>query len=72
MKGTGVTDTKSVLARIREREMDRKSFLKMSGVLLLGVVGAKSVVTYLSPQTFKSANAKSQKAHGFGAGKYGV
>lgn len=52
--------------------MDRKSFLKMSGFVVLGTVGAKTIVTMLKNEGVKSAASKSTKAHGFGTGKYGV
>lgn len=69
----GIIDTQA-LKKLTDKEMDRKDFLKYSGVVLLGVVGLKGVLSLLS-QVDKpiATDVKAQKAtHGFGSGKYGV
>jgi len=54
--------------------MDRKDFLKYSGLLLLGVVGFKGVASLLSQlDKTPAVSVKSdQTPRGFGSGKYGV
>jgi hypothetical protein len=67
-----VAEKKNVLSAIREREMDRKSFLKMSGLVLLSLVGAKAIVALLSPDSMRSLGNKTEESRGFGSGKYGA
>jgi len=53
--------------------MDRKDFLKYSGVALLGIVGLRGIVSMLSvPDNKPSAPAQKSDTHGFGSGKYGA
>lgn len=54
--------------------MDRKDFLKYSGLLLLGVVGFKGVASLLSQldKTPLVADKSNQTSRGFGSGKYGA
>lgn len=69
----GIIDTQA-LKKLTDKEMDRKDFLKYSGVVLLGVVGLKGVLSLLS-QAEKpiAADIQSRKTtRGFGGGKYGV
>ena len=65
---------KNILQKITEQEMDRKDFLKYSGLVLLGVVGLKSIITVLMPAQEKQLTVEPSKnvPHGFGSGKYGV
>ena len=68
----------SVLKRIREQEMDRKEFLKYSGLVVLGLVGVRGLISLLDPLARpnyvpKQTQQTSQPAsRGFGSGKYGV
>ena len=64
---------KNIIKAISEKEMDRKDFLKYSGVVLLGVVGLKGILTLLAPSEKPVAsNASQQQGRGFGTGKYGA
>jgi hypothetical protein len=64
---------KNIVQTIREKEMDRKDFLKYSGLVLVSAVGFKSLVTIFTQDSEKSLVDKSQQSsHGFGGGKYGV
>ena len=65
---------KNILQAIREKEMDRKDFLKYSGLAIASVVGFKAVVTLFTQDNQKLLANKSQKeaTRGFGSGKYGV
>lgn len=66
---------KNIIQTIRNQEMDRKDFLKYSGLVLLGLVGLKTVASLLnqsdSPKLINTESTK-QATHGFGGGKYGV
>jgi secreted PhoX family phosphatase len=60
---------------IGDREMDRKEFLKYSGLVLLSVVGFKTIVATLTQsdtQKIALTQDKTSSTHGFGNGKYGV
>jgi hypothetical protein len=63
---------KNILQNIRDKEMDRKDFLKYSGVVLLGVVGLKGILTLLAPSEKPVASTVDQQKRGFGAGRYGA
>jgi len=54
--------------------MDRKEFLKYSGVALLGLVGLKGIVSLLSLSDEHSTAGLAEKSgsRGFGSGKYGA
>mgnify|MGYP001090917300 CR=1 FL=1 len=43
----GIIDTQA-LKKLTDKEMDRKDFLKYSGVVLLGVIGLKGVMALLT------------------------
>lgn len=67
---------KNTIQKISDQEMDRKAFLKYSGIVLVSLVGLKGVVALL---TTNDANKlisikpdSSETARGFGGGKYGV
>lgn len=64
---------KNIIQTIKDKEMDRKDFLKYSGVVLLGVVGLKGIATLLNSPDESTASNLTQKSesHGFGSGKYG-
>ncbi len=66
---------KSILQKISDQEMDRKDFLKYSGMVLLGVVGLKTVATLLfrpSDQKIVALDSSKNASHGFGGGRYGA
>ena len=55
--------------------MDRKDFLKYSGLVLLSLVGLKTVVNLLNQSDKHKLTVlepKNEATHGFGSGKYGV
>ena len=54
--------------------MDRKDFLKYSGVVLIGLVGLKSIAALLTQadKTPVATVSSDQKPRGFGSGKYGA
>jgi hypothetical protein len=65
---------KTAIQKLRDKEMDRKDFLKYSGVVLVGVVGLKGIVNLLTqvdaPKVTK-VNVQ-QSGRSFGGGKYGA
>jgi len=64
---------KDIIQTIRDKEMDRKDFLKYSGLALLSVVGLKTIATLLTqPEPKKLSESQNKSTHGFGGGKYGV
>jgi hypothetical protein len=67
---------KDIFKAISEKEMDRKDFLKYSGLVLLGLVGFKSIASILmQPDEHKTASiepSKTEASRGFGGGKYGA
>jgi len=55
--------------------MDRKEFLQYSGLLLLGLVGLKtiaSLLTKIDEPKLTGAEQHNQASRGFGSGKYGA
>lgn len=65
---------KQIIQSIKDKEMDRKDFLKYSGLILLSLVGVRTVVSLLTNHDInKSINSSSkQSTRGFGSGKYGA
>jgi len=65
---------KDIIKTISDKEMDRKDFLKYSGLALLSVVGLKSVAALLTQSEANkiASQAKNQLSRGFGSGKYGA
>jgi hypothetical protein len=63
-------EKKNVLQTIKDQEMDRKSFLKMFGLVILSAVGARTIIGLLTPSSIKNENTINPK--GFGSGKYGA
>lgn len=62
-----------VIQTLRDREMDRKEFLKYSGLALLSLFGFRFIASLLSTSDTKTApTVSSSNSHGFGSGKYGV
>lgn len=51
--------------------MDRKDFLKYSGLVLLSVVGFKGIAGLLTHPE-KHLGRSNESGRGFGGGKYGV
>lgn len=64
---------KNIIKTIKDKEMDRKEFLKYSGLVLLGVVGLKGIASLFTPSNERivSVLAEKNESHGFGSGKYG-
>lgn len=60
-----------IVESIKSKEMDRKDFLKYSGLALLSVIGLKTVVNLLSTPEGRKKLAD-QSSRGFGGGKYGA
>jgi len=55
--------------------MDRKDFLKYSGLALVAVAGFKSVVTFLTQSDNRKVTvieSRKESTRGFGSGKYGA
>ncbi|MBC7868642.1 hypothetical protein H7X69_00475 [Candidatus Saccharibacteria bacterium] len=66
---------KNILQTIRDQEMDRKEFLQYSGLVLLGLVGLKTIISLLAKtddQKLGVVESRSQVTRGFGSGKYGA
>ena len=64
---------KSIIKKLGEKEMDRKDFLKYSGLVLVGIVGLKGVISLFSQNDTQPANLSAQQSsRGFGGGKYGA
>ena len=64
----------NLVQTICSKEMDRREFLKYSGIALLGVIGLKGLAALLMApenQVVATTSQKSEKS-GFGSGKYGV
>jgi hypothetical protein len=66
-----VSEKKNILVTIRDQEMDRKSFLKLSGLVILSAIGARSIISILTPESLKKVVDQNQ-SKGFGSGKYGA
>lgn len=64
---------KDIIKTISDKEMDRKDFLKYSGLALLSVVGLKTIATLITQtESKKLAESQSKTGRGFGGGRYGV
>jgi hypothetical protein len=64
---------KTIIQKLSDKEMDRKDFLKYSGVVLAGIVGLKGVLSIINQGEKQPVALQQQKnSHGFGSGKYGV
>ncbi|MFZ2125364.1 MAG: hypothetical protein WA087_01195 [Candidatus Saccharimonadales bacterium] len=63
-----------IIKAISDKGMDRKDFLKYSGVVLLSLVGLKTIISILSQSDnhkITVAESQQQAVRGFGGGKYG-
>ena len=67
---------KNIIKTITDKDMDRKDFLKYSGLAVLGLVGLKTVASLLTQSETQrpiAVNETSAKVNnGFGSGNYGV
>ena len=65
---------KNIIQTIQNKEMDRKEFLKYSGIMLLGLVGLKGIISLLTSSDEHSVKSHKQdtSGRGFGGGKYGA
>jgi hypothetical protein len=64
---------KSIIQKLSDKEMNRKDFLKYSGVILAGVVGLKGIISLLSQTDKQPVTLQpEQTSRGFGSGKYGA
>jgi hypothetical protein len=65
---------KSLIQKLSDKEMNRKDFLKYSGLFLIGLVGFKGVASLLSQldKTTIVSDKSNQTPRGFGSGKYGA
>lgn len=58
---------------IRDKEMDRKEFLRYSGLTLLGIFGLFNLLNLLGSDIVKKTNlTKDSSSRGFGGGRYGA
>ncbi|MDD3035811.1 MAG: hypothetical protein PHO93_02735 [Candidatus Saccharimonadaceae bacterium] len=63
----------NIVQTIKEKEMDRKEFLKYSGLVLLGLIGLKAVASLLDQNDIgEKTVTNGNNNRGFGGGKYGV
>ncbi len=75
--GVELVINKDIIQTIRDKEMDRKDFLKYSGLFLLSIVGLKTIISLLTQMdTSKPVTLQQPKVEasgrGFGGGKYGA
>ncbi len=64
---------KNIIQTIKDKEMTRKDFLKYSGVILVGIVGLKGIMSLLTSADEKLTNNQANnKGSGFGNGRYGM
>ncbi len=65
---------KDIIQSIKDKEMDRKEFLKYSGLALAALVGFRAVISFLAqPEQRKVIVEKNDSTgRGFGSGKYGA
>lgn len=65
--------SKESIQSIRDKEMDRKEFLRYSGLTLLGIFGLFSLLNLLDNDIVKKTNlTKDSSNRGFGGGRYGA
>ncbi|HPF30952.1 MAG TPA: hypothetical protein PLO25_01405 [Candidatus Saccharibacteria bacterium] len=68
---------KNIINLIKEKEIDRKDFLKYVGLLLLSIVGLRAFISIVNEGDSRdkfmiNSHNDTNKSHGFGGGKYGV
>ena len=62
---------KKTIQTIGSKEMDRKEFLKYSGLFLLSLVGFRSIISFLSQDDKYKIIASNDNPRSYGSGKYG-
>lgn len=68
-------NAKRLLNDLEDKDMDRRDFLKYAGMLVLGVVSAKTALGLLIPEEMtkmSSDEPKQKSGRGFGASRYGA
>lgn len=63
---------KNILQTIRDQEMDRRDFLKYSGIILIGLIGLKGFMALLMKPEIPALSQSQKSGRGFGGGKYGA
>lgn len=65
---------KDIFQVIKRQEMDRKDFLKYCGLVLISLLGFKTLVSLLEQADKQILSGKDSKkaTRGFGSGKYGA
>ena len=63
--------SRSIIQKLGDKEMDRKDFLKYSGLAFIGVIGLQGLVSLISKVDKPSLAVESKTSRGFGSGKYG-
>jgi hypothetical protein len=65
---------KNIFQTIKNKEMDRKEFLKYSGLTLAAVVGFRGIISLISENSSNKVinNTPKESSRGFGGGKYGA
>jgi hypothetical protein len=56
--------------KVLSRKMDRRQFLRLSGFVVLSVIGANKLMTILD-KVDESSNSE-KASHGFGSSKFGA
>lgn len=65
--------SKKLIQAIRDKEMDRKEFLRYGGLAFLGFFGLFSLLNLLGGDIVKKTNlTKDSSSRGFGGGRYGA
>lgn len=69
----GYMAVNNIIQTIKEKEMDRKEFLKYSGLVLLGLIGLKAFVSLFEQNEVKGSSMTDDNTkRGFGGGRYGA
>ncbi len=68
---------KTTIQKITDQEMDRRTFLKYSGLMLVSLVGLRGIVALLTGEMSQSIvkqtiDTPNTRPNGFGGGKYGA
>jgi hypothetical protein len=63
---------KNILQTIRDQEMDRRDFLKYSGIILISLIGLNSFMALLLKPEIPHITQTKESGRGFGGGKYGA
>ncbi len=66
-------NAKTILQTLEKQDMDRRDFLKYSGMFVLGIVGSRTFLGMFLPQEVQlKPNVQSNESRGFGRSRYGV